>query len=261
MSVQQLFLRAFVLWSAFLLDNHGIQACDLCPDTLYVYYSAGPIPERNNWYVEEGITCNDKYLSVAGSENDSPECIDLIANFKDVCCYTDRAGTQAPQPPPPTVAPGSVPLGSEPPCDICRGGDFPGYPQNIIFSNFIRDGSATCERLFQDGLDGHILAPVCVPLERYVRDPCGCGLAAPTVPTRAPTVVPAPTPAPTWPQRTQRALTTRKDTLKEAYLSELSIYRSCRGCLGNRVRDRRRGLRGEPLSTQAGTRIRSVLAP
>ncbi|KAL7576564.1 hypothetical protein ACA910_018057 [Epithemia clementina (nom. ined.)] len=233
--------KSYVLFlSAVFLSLSFVTSCDLCPDSLWVYGTYGPIPARGNWYIGPGKTCNMLYLDMASKSNGSPECINAVSKYRNVCCYNNRPGTQAPQPRPPTDNPAVKPGGTEPVCEICGGnGSVPGKPNTMIFSNFIPVGRDSCNGLYRQGLEENILAALCYPLQLFVNEPCACTKPKTPSPTALAKEYAAPTPSPTWPVMKERTSANSKNALKEAFL--IGGYRSCRG---NCINKRRRGLRG-----------------
>jgi hypothetical protein len=166
------------------------ELCCLCDECYF------PASGRENLNVDEfGTTCYEQLLSMSDTENASTngsgECTKQINLHRRRCCdSTFNPIDIAIAPTPAPVI--NLPFGSEPYCDLCTDGRFPGLPKTVTAVLYI-PGNPTCELLYDMGRRGLILDRLCKPMQDYLEEGCGCADA----PTLEAPLAPAPTPAPT----------------------------------------------------------------
>jgi hypothetical protein len=173
---------------AYTVSAEGIdELCCLCDECYF------PASGRDNLNVDEfGTTCYEQLLSMAdndnASTNGSGECTKLINLHRRRCCDSSFVPIDiaiAPTPAPVT----NLRPGSEPYCDLCRDGRFPGLPRTVTAVLYI-PGNPTCELLYYMGRRGLVEDRLCNPMQDYLEAACGCAdLRTPQAP-----VAPAPTP-------------------------------------------------------------------
>jgi hypothetical protein len=165
-----------------------------------------PASGRGSRFVDEsGLTCDMLLLEMADPTNESKvgssACQSLQNSFRRTCCdstYQPPEVAQAPTPAPLI----NLPRGTEPLCDLCEDGAFPGLPRTVTAVLYI-DGNPTCELLYYMGLYGLIEDRLCNPIQNSLEQGCGCGIYDPdyttSLPLPSPTDVPSssPTPEPT----------------------------------------------------------------
>jgi hypothetical protein len=161
---------------------------------------------------EDGTTCYDQFLSMADTENASTNgsgaCRSQIALHRRRCCDPDFDPIDiAVAPTPAPVI--NLPYGSEPFCDLCPDGRFPGIPKTVTAVLYI-PGNPTCEILYYMGRRGLIEDRLCNPVQDYLEEACGCA---------DPPTAQAP-PAPT-PPLTPAASPTASDATDNAYAFSL----------------------------------------
>lgn len=71
----------------------------------------------------------------------------------------------------------SGPTGTEPTCNICRDGSYPGIPYGFVIARYV--GEYTCDQLYGRGLHGMIPMYMCGPLQDFSQTVCGCGIYNP----------------------------------------------------------------------------------
>jgi hypothetical protein len=180
-----------IISRTYTVSSEGIDdLCCLCDECSL------PASGRENLNVDEfGTTCYEQLLSMSDpqnpSTNGSEECTEQINLHRQRCCNSTFIPIDiaiAPTPAPVV----NLPLGSEPYCDLCTDGRFPGLPNTVTAVLYIR-GNPTCEILYHMGRRGLIEDRLCKPMQDYLEEGCGCA-DAPTL--KAP-LAPAPTPTPT----------------------------------------------------------------
>lgn len=122
----------------------------------------GPHPSKNNFYVEQDLTCNDIYM---GALNDKFRCEEIKKKY-NVCCSGTTNETQSPQ-----RSKTPEPTGKYPICKLCMNGQAPKNKNTYIHSNFIK---GTCGNLNDLGSKGGISDYICYPLQKYTEKVCGC---------------------------------------------------------------------------------------
>jgi hypothetical protein len=65
------------------------------------------------------------------------------------------------------------PKGSEPWCDLCSNGGYPGKP-NTVTAIIYMPGNPSCHQLYHMGRTGNIPDKLCNPLVDFFHQPCGC---------------------------------------------------------------------------------------
>ena len=65
-----------------------------------------------------------------------------------------------------------VARGSNPKCQLCRGGGYPRDPGHVI--NMLYIGQGTCRMYHKAGLQGNIPNHLCTPLQVFAKGPCNC---------------------------------------------------------------------------------------
>jgi hypothetical protein len=179
--------------SPYTVSAEGIdELCCLCDECYF------PASGRDNLNVDQfGTTCYEQLLSMADTENSSTngsgECTKQIALHRNRCCnsaYTPIDIAIAPTPAPVI----NLPFGSEPFCNLCTDGRFPGKPKTVTAVLYI-PGNPKCELLYYMGQRGLIEDRLCNPMQDYLEEACGCADAvtaqAPVAPVPAPNVVTA----------------------------------------------------------------------
>jgi hypothetical protein len=182
------------------------ELCCLCDECEF------PASGRDNLNVDQfGTTCYDQLLSMADTENASTngsgECTKQIALHRRRCCDSSFKPIEiaiAPTPAPVI----NLPYGSEPFCNLCADGRFPGIPKTVTAVLYI-PGNPTCEILYYMGRRGLIEDRLCNPAQDYLETACGC--ADPPTPQAPPGPAPAPTPSPTPSANDVVVLYERKD--------------------------------------------------
>jgi hypothetical protein len=147
------------------------ELCCLCDECYF------PASGRDNLNVDEfGTTCYEQLLSMTDPENSSTngssECTKQIALHRRRCCDSSFNPIDiaiAPTPAPVV----SIPFGSEPYCDLCTDGRFPGSPKAVTAVLYI-PGNPTCEVLYYMGQRGLIEDRLCNPMQDYLEEGCGC---------------------------------------------------------------------------------------
>jgi hypothetical protein len=165
------------------------ELCCLCDECYF------PAAGRDDLNVDQfGTTCSDQLLSMADTDNASTNgsgaCRRQIALHRRRCCdpdYTPIEIAIAPTPAPVI----NLPYGSEPYCNLCPDGRFPGIPKTVTAVLYI-PGNPTCEILYYMGRRGHIEERLCNPMQDYLEEACGC--VDPPIPRAPVAPVPAPTP-------------------------------------------------------------------
>jgi hypothetical protein len=160
------------------------ELCCLCDEC------NSPASGRGYLNVDEfGTTCYEQQLSMADTENastnGSEECTNQINLHRRRCCDSTFIPIDiaiAPTPAPVI----NLPNGTEPYCDLCADGRFPGLPKTVTAVLYI-PGNPTCELLYEMGRRGRILDRLCNPMQDSLEEGCGCADAP---------LAPAPTPAP-----------------------------------------------------------------
>jgi hypothetical protein len=123
-----------------------------------------------------GKTCAAISIETAASAPlGSQACTDLQNTYFQRCCSgTQPAGSQ--------VATGlavgqSIPqvayVGPNPPCNVCKDGDYP-YATSMVM-NFLYIGVGSCAQYYVMGKQGLISANMCAPVQFFANEPCGCG--------------------------------------------------------------------------------------
>lgn len=138
--------------------------CDFCKENFRKYASFGPHPSKDGFYIREGTTCNQVYLSATKDQN---LCTDIKKNFKVCCSEVPQTPTHAPSP----QQPSSLPVGVNKICQLCSNGKEPRNKNTVIYSNFI---NGSCIHLHYMGLTRNIQDILCYPLQLYAKTPCGC---------------------------------------------------------------------------------------
>jgi hypothetical protein len=163
------------------------ELCCLCDECYF------PASGRDKLNVDEfGTTCYEQLLSMADTENSSTngsgQCQKQIALHRKRCCdssYNPIDIAIAPTPAPVI----NLPYGSEPYCDLCTDGRFPGKPKTVTAVLYI-PGNPKCELLYYMGRRGLIEDRLCNPVQDYLEDACGCADAptpqAPAAPAASP---------------------------------------------------------------------------
>lgn len=64
-------------------------------------------------------------------------------------------------------------VGPNPPCDLCRDGDYP-YETSMVL-NFLYLGAGSCAQYYEYGLAGKIPQHMCDTVQYFAYEPCGCG--------------------------------------------------------------------------------------
>ena len=176
--------------------DEDIGLCCLCDDCYLATHN------RGDFFIDEnGLTRNKLALEMADPENESIKgnsaCRRLQNAFRKSCCDPNF------QPPEVTQAPTSAPVvnisfGNEPLCNVCEHANLPGLPKTVTAVLYI-DGNPTCEQLYYMGLRGLIEDCLCIPLQDYLVEGCGCGVYDPKYavnmmllgpPTAPPTIAP-----------------------------------------------------------------------
>ena len=162
-----------------------------------------PVSGRGSRFVDEsGLTCDVLLLEMADPTNESTAgsstCRSLQNSFRRACCdstYKSPEVAQAPTPAPRI----NLPQGTEPLCDLCEDGAFPGRPRSVTAVLYI-GGNPTCELLYYMGLYGLIEDRLCNPMQDALEKGCGCGIYDPeytrSSPTPEPIVYPTHKPSP-----------------------------------------------------------------
>jgi hypothetical protein len=153
-------------------DEFGL--CCLCEECY--------LPASGSRFVDEsGLTCDMLLLVMADPTNESTvgssACQSLQNSFRRTCCdsaYQPPEVAQAPTPAPRI----NLPQGTEPLCDLCEDGAFPGRPRTVTAVLYI-DGNPTCELLYYMGLYGLIEQRLCSPMQDALEKGCGCGIYDP----------------------------------------------------------------------------------
>jgi len=158
-------MKLFKYISLILIIRSAQSICDFCQENFRRYASFGPHTSKNGFYVQQGITCNQIYMSATQDQN---LCIEIKQKYKICCSETFQTPTQAPQPPPPLPPP--LPPRNKI-CKLCTNGQEPRKKNTVIYSNFV---SGSCIKLHNMGLAGDIPDSVCYPLQLYSKIPCGC---------------------------------------------------------------------------------------
>lgn len=161
-----------------------------------------PASGRGSRFVDEsGLTCDMLLLEMADPDNESTvgssACRSLQNSFRRTCCdstYQPPEVAQAPTPAPRI----NLPRGTEPLCDLCEDGAFPGLPRTVTAVLYI-DGNPTCELLYYMGLYGLIEDRLCNPIQNSLEEGCGCGIYDPnytstSLPLPSTTVAPSSSP-------------------------------------------------------------------
>jgi hypothetical protein len=182
------------------------ELCCLCDEC------SSPASGRDNLNVDQfGTTCYDQLLSMAdtdnASTNGSGECTKQIALHRRRCCDSSYSPIEiviAPTPAPVI----NLPYGSEPYCNLCPDGRFPGIPKTVTAVLYI-PGNPTCEILYYMGRRGLIEDRLCNPMQDYLEEACGC--ADPPIPQAPVAPAPAPTPVADLGATEEGPLYVRKD--------------------------------------------------
>lgn len=136
--------------------------CDFCKENFFKYASFGPHPTKDNFYVEQGLSCNQIYLNATRSTS---FCNVIKQKYKICCSEVQQTPTKTPVSTP-SFFPGINKI-----CMLCRNGKEPKYKNTFIESYFI---NGTCSQLYYMGLTGNIEERLCYPLQLYSKLPCGC---------------------------------------------------------------------------------------
>lgn len=64
-------------------------------------------------------------------------------------------------------------VGPNPPCDLCRDGDYPHNTSMVL--NFLYLGAGSCAQYYEYGLAGKIPQHMCDTVKYFAYEPCGCG--------------------------------------------------------------------------------------
>jgi hypothetical protein len=138
--------------------------CPLCE-------TAADQVKRWGFRLQDGRTCTEVYLELAGLSPSDASCIaDKEANQEDCC------GDEEPEPYdfPPTAPPQyQGPFGDEPDCKICGTDEYPGIPNAFIYARYV--GEFNCKTLYDRGLNGMTPWFMCGPLQDFAEPVCGCG--------------------------------------------------------------------------------------
>jgi len=106
-------------------------------------------------------------------------CQSLKTQYRTACCDNDYFPPEVAQAP--TPAPFiKLPQGSEPVCNVCKDGRYPGIPSTVLAILDV-PGNPTCGSLYEMGLKGLILDRLCQPIQKYRYLDCGCNLDGPVV--------------------------------------------------------------------------------
>jgi hypothetical protein len=184
-----------VLFSTVAISNTNTvsaeavdELCCLCDQCYF------PASGRDNLNVDEfGTTCYQQLLSMADTENSSTngsgQCAKEIALHRRRCCDSsyDPIDIAVAPTPAPVI---NLPDGTEPYCNLCVDGRFPGNPKTVTAVLYI-PGNPKCELLYYMGRRGLIESRLCNPMQDYLAQACGCADA----PTPQAPVSPAPAPA------------------------------------------------------------------
>ena len=151
------------------VNDYGL--CCLCDEC--------NVPLRGEALVDvTGKTCYEVEMEMVDPLNFRPntrQCRALQKKHRQRCCDPDYDPVPVIRAPTPTPeASDGHPKGSEPRCDLCVGGAFPGTPHTITAVLYVK-GHPTCEDLYHMGRDGQLPDRICNPLQDWAVEPCGCG--------------------------------------------------------------------------------------
>ena len=185
--------RIFVLYAMFrlvlllmmLYDNatgserasEDFGLCCLCDECFFPHQVA---PQRGQLIVEkDGTTCEQLALKMAKPmlyQRHSGVCKKLQRTHRRRCCDPSDEPVAIATPTPEEAREKErrkYAKGTEPQCHLCPGNVFPGSPNTVTATLYVR-GNPTCEELYYMGLNGLVPELVCKPIQHYGEEACGC---------------------------------------------------------------------------------------